>query len=137
MATWFWFDSCSRLYVLRCADRILPENKAYPFVMGRNAFMNYRLSDQESNGTASRCFITRQMPRHTNDKSLSLFKVGVPCPPSSNIQQNEIVAEIEAEQALVNANRELIERFEKKIQAAIGRVWGGDIPVPSHVGEAE
>lgn len=38
--------------------------------------------------------------------------------------QQTIVAEIEAEQALVAANRELIERFEKRIQAAIGRVWG-------------
>lgn len=38
--------------------------------------------------------------------------------------QNSIVAEIEAEQALVNANRELIERFEKKIQKTIARVWG-------------
>jgi len=38
--------------------------------------------------------------------------------------QQAIVAEIEEEQALVTANRELIERFEKKIQAAIGRVWG-------------
>ncbi len=43
--------------------------------------------------------------------------------PSLEIQQT-IVAEIEAEQALVAANRELIERFEKKIQAAIARVWG-------------
>ena len=34
------------------------------------------------------------------------------------------VAEIEAEQALVAANRELIARFEKKIQAALARVWG-------------
>lgn len=40
--------------------------------------------------------------------------------------QQSIVAEIEAEQALVAANRELIERFEKKIQATIARVWGGD-----------
>ena len=38
--------------------------------------------------------------------------------------QHVIVAEIEAEQALVDANRELIERFEKKIQDAVGRVWG-------------
>ena len=41
--------------------------------------------------------------------------------------QQCIVAEIEAEQALVNANRDLIERFEGKIRAAIGRVWG-EIP---------
>ena len=39
--------------------------------------------------------------------------------------QQTIVAEIEAEQSLVAANRELIERFEKKIQAVIARVWGG------------
>ena len=43
--------------------------------------------------------------------------------PSLETQQ-EIVAEIEAEQALVAANRELTERFERKIEAAIGRVWG-------------
>jgi len=39
-----------------------------------------------------------------------------------------IVAEIEAEQALVAANRELIARMEKKIQAALARVWGEDDP---------
>jgi type I restriction enzyme M protein len=38
--------------------------------------------------------------------------------------QQAIVAEIEAEQALVAANRELLARFEKKIQAALARVWG-------------
>lgn len=37
--------------------------------------------------------------------------------------QQAIVAEIEAEQALVAANRELIARFEKKIQATLARVW--------------
>lgn len=43
--------------------------------------------------------------------------------PSLETQQS-IVAEIEAEQALVDVNRELIERFEKKIQDTMGRVWG-------------
>jgi type I restriction enzyme M protein len=43
--------------------------------------------------------------------------------------QQAIVAEIEAEQALVAANRELIERFENKIQATLARVWGEDEPV--------
>ena len=32
--------------------------------------------------------------------------------------------DIEAEQALVAANRELITRFEKKIQVTLARVWG-------------
>ena len=40
--------------------------------------------------------------------------------------QQAIVAEIEAEQALVRGNRDLIARFEKKIGAAIARVWGGE-----------
>ena len=51
-----------------------------------------------------------------------LFETKIPLPPL-DIQQT-IVAEIEAEQALVDANLELIERFEKKIQDAVGRVWG-------------
>ena len=46
----------------------------------------------------------------------------IPLPPLA-IQQ-AIVAEIEAEQALVSANRELITRFEQKIQTSLARVWG-------------
>ena len=42
--------------------------------------------------------------------------------PSIEIQKN-IVAEIEAEQSLVAANRELVKRMEKKIKAAIARIW--------------
>ena len=45
----------------------------------------------------------------------------IPLPPLEN--QQAIVAEIEAEQALVEANREMIVRFGKKISAAIERVW--------------
>jgi type I restriction enzyme M protein len=44
--------------------------------------------------------------------------------------QQKIIAEIEAEQALVAANRELIARFEKKIQSTLARVWGEDEPAP-------
>jgi restriction endonuclease S subunit len=50
--------------------------------------------------------------------------IKVPVPPLAT--QQAIVAETEAEQALVAANRELIARFEKKIQAAIARVWGNE-----------
>ncbi|MHB1345580.1 MAG: hypothetical protein ACYCX3_14695 [Thermoleophilia bacterium] len=49
-------------------------------------------------------------------------RIPVSLPPLA--AQEAIVAEIEAEQALVAANRELIERFEKKIQSTLGRVWG-------------
>jgi type I restriction enzyme M protein len=52
--------------------------------------------------------------------SLRNFKIPLP-----NLEtQRAIVAEIEAEQALVNANRELIRRMEAKVKAAIDRVWG-------------
>ena len=39
------------------------------------------------------------------------------------ILTDEHLTEIEVEQTLVAANRELIERFEQKIQAAVARVW--------------
>ena len=42
--------------------------------------------------------------------------------PSLETQQ-DIVAEIKAEQSLVASNRELIQRMEKKIESAISRVW--------------
>jgi type I restriction enzyme M protein len=51
-----------------------------------------------------------------------LLKIQIALPPLST--QRTIVAEIEAEQALVNANRELIRRMEAKIKAVIDRVWG-------------
>jgi len=53
----------------------------------------------------------------------SLRDFRIPLPPLET--QQSIVAEIEGEQALVAANRELIARFEKKIETAIFRVWGG------------
>mgnify|MGYP000484971671 CR=1 FL=1 len=50
----------------------------------------------------------------------------IPLPPLAT--QQAIVAEIEAEQALVAANRELLTRFEQKIQATLARIWGEETP---------
>ncbi|PIW39362.1 MAG: restriction endonuclease subunit S, partial [Hydrogenophilales bacterium CG15_BIG_FIL_POST_REV_8_21_14_020_62_31] len=52
----------------------------------------------------------------------TVYEGAIPLPPLAT--QQAIVAEIEAEQALVAANRELITRFEKKIQATLARIWG-------------
>ena len=52
----------------------------------------------------------------------TLKTIKIPLPPLD--MQKEIVAEIEAEQALVSANSEMIDRFEKKIQASLARIWG-------------
>jgi len=54
-----------------------------------------------------------------------------PLPPLAT--QQRIVTEIEDEQALVNASRELIERFEKKIQATLSRVWDRDESIVKEV----
>ena len=60
--------------------------------------------------------------KNLNQSILSSIQIPLP----SLETQQAIVAEIESERALVNANRELVERFEKKIQETIGRVWGED-----------
>ncbi len=63
--------------------------------------------------------------RGGNQSNLSatiLKQYSIPLP--SLETQHEIVAEIEAEQALVATNRELEERFERKIQVTLARVWG-------------
>jgi len=76
--------------------------------------------------------VMRTKKQHLNDvapqaaqKNINieiLKTVEIPLPPLAT--QKAIVAEIEAEQALVAANRELIARMERKIQATLARVWG-------------
>lgn len=56
----------------------------------------------------------------------ALKQIRLPLP--SLATQEAIVAEVEAEQALVAANRELVARFEKKIRATFARVWGENEP---------
>ena len=53
-----------------------------------------------------------------------VLKLAIPLPTLE--MQHTIVAEIEAEQSLVAANRELVERMEGKVRAAIGRVCGDE-----------
>ena len=55
-----------------------------------------------------------------NQADVSAIKIALP----SIETQRSIVSEIEAERAIVDANRELVKRMETKIEAAIGRVWG-------------
>lgn len=52
----------------------------------------------------------------------SLANLQIPLPPIEI--QKEIIAEINGYQKAINANRQSIERFEKKIHDAVGRVWG-------------
>ena len=52
----------------------------------------------------------------------TLKSLRLPLPPLET--QQAIVAEIQREQAIVAANRKLIQRFDGKIQATVSRVWG-------------
>jgi len=58
-----------------------------------------------------------------------VLRIPIPLPPLED--QKLIVADVAAEQSLVAANQELIERMKKKIQAAIARVWGEDTTAPN------
>ena len=51
-----------------------------------------------------------------------LFRTKIPLPALKT--QQAIVNEIEAEQVLIKANQELIERMEKKISVIMNQVWG-------------
>ena len=68
-------------------------------------------------------FVTGAAQPKLNQEALN--RITIPIPDDIATQQ-AIVAEIEAEQALVAANRELISRFEQKIQATLARIWGED-----------
>ena len=52
-------------------------------------------------------------------------KIRIPLPPLE--VQEQIVAEIEAEQKAVEECKKLIEKMKKKIEAKIGEVWGDEI----------
>ena len=63
--------------------------------------------------------------RGGNQSNLSaqvLKEYSIPLPPLGT--QQAIVAEIEAEQALVASNSDLISRLDQRIQATLARVWG-------------
>jgi type I restriction enzyme M protein len=94
-------------FVLRLKDKCLPRFAFFQIVSPK---VKQYLEDQAIGVTM----------KNLNQGILS--SIQMPLPPLKT--QRAIVAEIEAEQSLVNANRELIARMEKKIQATLARVWG-------------
>ena len=73
--------------------------------------------------------VTSQIHMMSHGGTMNILNVRVlkhlqiPVPPLKT--QEAIVAEIESDQALVDSNNRLIERFKKKIQGTINRVWEG------------
>jgi len=141
-------------YLVRAGDILFVRSNGNPDLVGRSLFVppprepttfsgftiRGRIEDNRvlplfyAHFFKSRDFaeMIKTVGQGANIRNLSqaiLSRVKVPLPPLAT--QHAIVAEIEAEQALVNANRELIARFEKKIQATLARVWGEDEPAPA------
>lgn len=98
----------SEYYVVRASDQTMPNWLFHWLTTG--SFRERAAAKMTGTGGLQR------VPRSVVEEEK------IPLPPL-DVQQ-AIVAEIEAEQALVNANRELITRFEAKIETAIARVWG-------------
>ncbi|MER0215553.1 MAG: restriction endonuclease subunit M/S [Nitrosomonas sp.] len=93
--------------LIRPADKLL-SNYLYFFLQSPNAIA-------QANAAA-----TGVAQKTVSLESLRGFKIPLP----DLDTQRAIVAQIETEQHLVNANKELIRIFEEKIKAVINRVWG-------------
>lgn len=65
-------------------------------------------------------YVTGSAQPKLNQQSLNRMSIPLP---SDQLQQ-QIVSQIEKEQALVNANKELIAIYEQKIKDRINKVWG-------------
>ena len=97
----------SEFYVLRAMESAIPE-----WIYLCVATSSFRAwATQQMTGTGG----LQRVPRRV------IESYQIPLPPLAT--QEAIVAEIEAERALVSANRELVGRMEGRIAAAIGRVW--------------
>jgi type I restriction enzyme M protein len=76
-------------------------------------------------------YITGSAQPKLNQKALNSILIPLP----EFATQQQIVNQIEKEQALVNANKQLIAIFEQKIKDRIAKVWGADKKVPVLNGE--
>ncbi len=83
-------------------------------------YLNYCLNTKEAKDFCQRVKTDGINQSNINAKILATFQVPLP---SLEIQQ-QIVSQIQKEQELVNANKQLIEIFEQKIKDRITKIWG-------------
>jgi len=103
------FNAYQRTYVITIKSEY-SEKLLYPFVQN---MMEQQLNDLKNKSVGG---LTKYL-------TLPVVKeIRVPLPDIET--QRQIVAQIEKEQALVNANKQLIEIFEQKIKDRIAKVWG-------------
>ncbi len=99
----------------RCTTELIP---LLPTEKLHRSFLFWLLLRPETVQVAMNGNTGARMPRA--DMGL-LLSMEIPLPPLAI--QREIVAELDAERALVEANRKLAEIFEKKIQAKLAEIW--------------
>jgi len=102
-----------------------------------NTLVNQRVAGIKPNGKSNINYIyyylcSEAVYSYVEEKSRSLMQpnqsvtdlkiLPVPCP--SIETQHEIVSQIEKEQKLINASKQLVEIFEQKIKDRIAKVWG-------------
>jgi len=134
-------------YLVRDGDILFVRSNGNPDLVGRSLFVSTPVESTTFSGFTIRCRIMdhrafplfyahffksrdfaemiKKVGQGANIRNLSqgmLNELEIPLPPLR--EQQLIVTEIEAEQSLVDANRELISCFEKKIQATLTRIWG-------------
>lgn len=83
-------------------------------------YLNYCLNTNEAKEFCQRVKTDGINQSNINAKILATFKIPLP----DKETQRQIVSQFEKEQALVNANKQLIEIFEQKIRDRIAKVWG-------------
>ncbi|OON68121.1 N-6 DNA methylase [Hymenobacter sp. CRA2] len=94
---------------------LLPHEDVDPYFLNYTLVSSREYWKQVANSTRKDANITKS--------DVLRFKFALP----DLATQQRLVADIKAEQRLVAATTELIERMESRIQAAIGRVWGSAI----------
>ena len=95
-------------------------------IKSENLLTNYLFSILQSKYEDLRFISDARGGNQSNLSATVIKQFKIPLPPLE-IQQ-QIVAQIEQEQALVNANKELIRLFEQKVKDRIAKVWGEDVP---------
>ncbi len=83
-------------------------------------YLNYCLNTKEAKEFCQKVKTDGINQSNINAKILATFELPLP----SLETQRQIVAQIEQEQALVNANKQLNALFEQKIKDRIAKVWG-------------
>ena len=97
------------ILVLRAKNPESTESRLYATLM----------RDEKFNSRVLAGIAGAQLPRVKTDYFFSLELPNIPIE-----TQREIVAELEAEQKLIDANKKLIETFQQKIRTKIAEVWG-------------